>query len=407
MNVSDRKKYAAFTVCNLAYLPKALVLAESVLKHEHRKIKIYLIERKCDVELPDSLADFIWIEDADVPDLYDLAFKYDITEFSTSVKPFLALKLLEEFDNVIFLDPDTCVYHSLDPILADLETHPIVLTPHYTQPQDNAWPNSDVGMMRFGSFNLGFFAISKSDEGISFLEWWSDRCFRFCYFETQFGLSTDQKWVSIAPCFFEHLYVSFNLGYNVAFWNVQERNVSKDSSGNYIVNEKYPLIFFHFSSFDEKNPNLLSKRPFFHKGENSGDLLELSTSYKAELQKHTTSASKQKYGFDFMSNGDYISPTLRRAYACVAGELERGCDPFDSEGPVGKFARKNFLLEKKSAPYISNSYNDIGKHKDKFAIVNFFMRLILRILGPNRFANFSRLLVYLSSYRQNRDMWKI
>jgi len=407
MDIVNSTKYVAFTVCNLAYLPKALVLAESMLKYEHKKIKIYLIDRKCDAVLPDSLADFIWIEDAGVPDLYDLAFKYDITEFSTSVKPFLALKLLEKFDNVIFLDPDTCIYHSLDPILADLEAHPIVLTPHYTRPHDNAWPNSDVGMLCFGSFNLGFFAINKSDEGINFLKWWSDRCFRFCFFETQFGLSTDQKWVSIAPCFFENLYVSFNLGYNAAFWNVQERHVSKDGNGNYVVNEEYPLIFFHFSSFDEKNPDLLSKKSFFHKGENSGDLLELSMSYKAELQKHTTAASKRKYGFDYMSNGDYISPTLRRAYACVASELEPGCDPFDSDGPVGKFAKKNFLLEKKSTQFVANSYNDIGKHKNKFAIVNFFMRLILRVLGPNRFANFARLLVHLSSYRQNRDMWKI
>ncbi|PFH10694.1 hypothetical protein BCF11_3121 [Collimonas sp. PA-H2] len=407
MNVSNSKKYAAFTVCNLAYLPKALVLAESLLKHEQKKLKIYLTEKRCDVALPDSLAEFIWIEDAEVPNLYDLAFKYDITEFSTSVKPFLALKLLEKFDNVIFLDPDTCVYQSLDPILADLEAHPIVLTPHYTKPHDNAWPGSDVGMMRFGSFNLGFFAINKSSEGIDFLKWWSDRCFRFCYFETQFGLSTDQKWVSIAPCFFEHLYVSFNLGYNVAFWNMQERDVSKDGNGNYVVNEKYPLIFFHFSSFDEKKPDLLSKRPFPQRGENKGALLELSLAYKAALLKHTTAASKQKYGFDYMSNGDYISPTLRRAYACVSAELEQGCDPFSSDGPVGKFAKKNFLLEKKPVPYVSSSFNDIGQHKDKFAIVNFCMRLILRTLGPNRFANFSRLLVYLSSYRQNRDMWKI
>jgi hypothetical protein len=74
---------------------------------------------------------------------------------------------------------------------------------------------------------------------------------------------------------------------------------------------------------------------------------------------------------------------------------------------VGDFARKNFLLEKNSGPYESNSYGDINKNKTKFTIINMSMRLILRIIGPNRFANFSRLLVYLSSYRQNRDLWKL
>ncbi|SFA80064.1 hypothetical protein SAMN04515620_103100 [Collimonas sp. OK607] len=407
MTILENEKYAVFTVCNLAYLPKALALAESLLRYEQKKLKIYLIDRKCDVALPDRLADFIWIEDVGVQELYELAFKYDITEFSTSVKPFISLQLLKVFDKVIFLDPDTCVYHSLAPILSDLEKYPIVLTPHYTKPHDNTWQNSDVGMMRFGSFNLGFFAITKSDEGLSFLQWWSDRCFRFCYFEAQFGLSTDQKWVSIAPCFFKNLYVSFNLGYNVAFWNLQERDISIDTSGLYLVNEEYPLIFFHFSSFDEKNPDLLSRSTFFAKGKSGKDLLALSASYKAALDRNTTDASKTKYGFDFMSNGDYISPTLRRAYASVSQELPCGHDPFDSNGPVGKFARKNFLLEKKPVAYKSSSYADIGKHKAKFSFINISMRLILRILGPNRFANFARLLVYLSSYRQNRDMWKI
>ncbi len=406
MSINEAEEYAAFTVCNLAYLPKALVLAESLLRHKHKKIKIYLIDRKCDVDLPASMAEFIWIEDVGIPDLYQLAFKYDITELSTSVKPFIALSLLKRFERVIFLDPDTCIYSSLDPILLDLQAYPIVLTPHYTKPQNDTWPDSDIGMMRFGSFNLGFFAVAKSEEALSFLEWWSDRCFRFCYFETQFGLSTDQKWVSIAPCFFKNIHISFNLGYNVAFWNLHERVISKNTENAYIVNDKYPLIFFHFSSFNERNPELLSKRSFIQQNENNDILLELSESYKSALKMNTSAISSEKYGFDYMSNGDYISPTLRRAYACISKECPPNCNPFDSNGLIGKFAKKNLLLEKKSKPYTPNSYGDLENYKKRFAIVNFGMRLILRMLGPNRFANFSRLLVYLSSYRQNRGLWK-
>jgi hypothetical protein len=407
MDNTFQEDFSVFTVCNLAYLPKALVLAESLLRFEGRLLKIFIFDKKIDIELPKSSAEFIWIEDIGVPDIYKMAFKYDITEFSTSLKPFIALRLLDDHGKVIFLDPDTCLFDSLTPVLTDLETHPIVLTPHYTRPHSNALPDSDIGMMRFGSFNLGFFAITKSDEGLAFLKWWSDRCIRFGYFEAQFGLSTDQKWVSIAPCFFPKLYVSFNLGYNVAFWNVQERILSKLSNVKYLINNEFPLVFFHFSSFDEKNPGRLSKRHLAEEHINREDLHELSFSYKAALQSHSLPASKIKYGFDYMSNGDYISPTLRRAFACVGDEFSSDIDPFDSNGLVGDFARKNFLLEKNSGPYESNSYGDINKNKTKFTIINMSMRLILRIIGPNKFANFSRLLVYLSSYRQNRDLWKL
>ena len=403
----EKNDCSVFTVCNLAYLPKALVLAESLLRIDGKLLKIYIFDKKIDVELPEELAEFIWIEDMGIPYLYQMAFRYDITEFSTSLKPYIALKLLENCKKLVFLDPDTCLFDSLEPILIDLGKHPIVLTPHYTKPHSDALEDSDIGMMRFGSFNLGFFAISESVEGLSFLRWWSDRCIRFGYFEAHFGLSTDQKWVSIAPCFFSNLYVSFNLGYNVAFWNIQERRLSKNSDGKYLVNGEFPLIFFHFSSFDETHPGRLTKRALAAEHRNRQDLNELSLAYNRSLQSYAIAASKVKYGFDYMSNGDYISPTLRRAYACVLAELPIDHDPFLSNGPVGKFARKNHLLAGSAVPYKLDSFDDMGKHKFKFKLINVFMRLILRILGPNKFANFARLLVYLSSYRQNRDLWKL
>jgi hypothetical protein len=402
MVLKGKSEFAVFTVCNLAYLPKALVLADSLLKYNGVRLKIYLIDRKADVNFNGMSADFIWIEDCGIPNFYQLAFKYDITELSTSLKPFLTLGLLEKFEKVIFLDPDTCLYSSVEPILADLDSHSVVLTPHHVTPE----MDSDIAMMRFGSFNLGFYAVKNSEQGLYFLRWWSDRCIRFCFFETQFGLSTDQKWVSIAPCFFKDILISFNLGYNVAIFNLHERFLSKNTEGGYVVNGKYPLIFFHFCSFDESHPEYLSKRPFSEKQKKRSDFHELSLAYKHSLSMHKTEASLLKYGFDYMSDGEYISPSLRRAYACVFNELPHNHDPFDSKGAVGIFAKKNFLLEKNSTPYISNSYSDMPAHKRKFEVIYFVMRLILRLIGPNKFANFSRLLVYLSSYRQNRGLWK-
>ena len=398
---------AVFTVTNLAYLPKALVLAESLLKHNGIKLHIFIIDKKIDIQLPRSCSEYTWIEDVGFSDLFELAFKYDITEFSTSLKPGLTLKLFEKYNKVIFLDPDTCLYNSIEPIITDLDLHSVILTPHYTIPHSNGLPDSDIAMMRFGSFNLGFFAVRKSDAGLHFLNWWDDRCRRFCYFETQFGLSTDQKWVSIAPCFFEDLYISFNLGYNVAFWNLHERKIGRDSTGSVVVNEKYPLIFFHFSSFDEENPELLSTRPFVKNSEPNEALIDLSVTYRDLLKVNKTIVPPVRYAFDYMSNGDYISPTLRRAYACVVNELPKNADPFDSAGPIGLFARKNYLISKIQKSYSPENASHMESHKISFHLINIFMRLILRALGPNRFANFSRLLVYLSSYRQNRGLWKI
>ncbi len=393
---------AVFTVCNLAYLPKALVLAQSMIAFGAVKLRIYLFDRKVETVLPTELADFVWIEDIGLENFHQYAFKYDITEFSTSLKPLITLGLLKTHRSVVFLDPDTCLLAPMEPIWAELEGRDIMLTPHYVMPN----PGSDPGLMRFGSFNLGFFAVTRGAEAERFLKWWNERCLDLCYFETQFGLSTDQKWVSIAPCFFPTLYISFNLGYNVAFWNVHERVITARPGGGYLVNGEYPLIFFHFSSFDESHPELLTKRPFVDKPLKRADLLELSLKYKAALDSNRAPLADTPYAYDYMSGGEYISPALRRAYASVYQELPPSHDPFDSTGVVAQFARKNHLLTKQGR-YKSVGFADREGNKRKFVVVNAALKCVLYILGPNRFMNFSNLLVYLSSYRLNRDLWKL
>ena len=408
----EKNNFAIFTVCNIAYLPKALVLAESVFKYNKKKLKIYLFDRKKDIDFSNIEAELYWIEDLNIPNFEQLAFKYDIVEFSTCLKPYLTLELMKNYQKVIFFDPDICTYDSVNSILNDLEHNPILLTPHYTTPisnhQKTGW-NNDLGMMRFGSFNLGFYGVKDSQQGIDFLKWWSDRCLDLCFMESQFGLSTDQKWVSIAPCFFPDLGVSFNLGYNAAPWNIFERNIKKNKQGIYMVNETDPLVFFHFSNFDKTDIGYINELANYGGNLKSPSLLELGEDYlKSQTQKENE-VIKTEYTFDYMSGGEYISPTFRRAYASVLSELPKNHYPFDSNGIVGKFAKKNRLFERKTKVESKKSigFKNLKSNKNKIKFIYSIMKIILRIFGPNKFNDLSRLMVYLSSYRQNRGMWKI
>jgi hypothetical protein len=398
---------AIFTVCNVAYLPRALLLAGSVAKHQQHRLKIVVFDGRRPLDVADSEAEILWIEDLGVPRLREIAFMYDIIEFSTSLKPFIAGRLLETHDSVIFLDPDTFLFGALDAVLEDLRVHPIVLTPHYTTPQPDDPAESDLGMMRFGSFNLGFFAVKRSGQGSAFLDWWSRRCVEFSFMESQFGLSTDQKWVSIAPCFFPELHVSFNLGLNVAAWNTFERAIAKLSDGRYLVNDRYPLVFFHFSNFDPEDPEYLKKRASCEAGRRYPALLELGVNYGAALAAATARIADPRYAFDYMSDGSYVSPTLRRAYAAVRSELPQGHDPFDAAGPVGRFARRNRLIRRSARRYAYPRLTQAAAHSAGFDVIYFLMRLCLRVLGPNRFYDLSKLMVFLSIYRRNRGLWKL
>ena len=108
-----------------------------------------------------------------------------------------------------------------------------------------------------------------------------------------------------------------------------------------------------------------------------------------------------------MSNGDYISPTLRKAYSSLIQGMPCN-DPFDSEGPVGKFCKKNWLTTKKSsAKYKYPSMKDAARYKWVFVLSYFFMRITLRLIGPNKFYDLSKLLIHLSIYRKNPGLWKL
>lgn len=399
---------SVFTVCNIAYLPKALVLADSLVRHQNIKLNIVLFDKKR--ELPNLLgaANIIWLEDLGFPGWRKLAFMYDIIEFSTSLKPFIALELLKTSHKVIFLDPDVAVYCNLSSIEQDLDVHPVVLTPHYLKPQPDTEWESDLPMMRFGSFNLGFFAVRRSDQANSFLQWWNRRCVDFCFMESQFGLSTDQKWVSIAPCFFDFLGVSFNPGYNAAPWNTFERTLTGKMNGQYMVNYGHPLIFFHFSNFDHADPQYLKKRASIEIGKSYELLEELGMNYSRRLREYEDSIERTAYSFDYMSDGSYISPTLRRAYASVRDKIPADADPFDSNGPVGIFARKNGLISRRARErYSYPGFKEANKHKGKLVFVYWVMRAFLRVFGPNRFYDISKLMVYLSIYRKDHKYWSI
>jgi hypothetical protein len=260
-------------------------------------------------------------------------------------------------------------------------------------------------MMRFGSFNLGFFAVKNSNNGKLFLKWWNEKCLDQCFFETQFGISTDQKWVSIANAFFDFLYVIRNPGYNVAYWNLFERQISF-SNNKYQANNNN-IIFFHFSTYDTQNANKITKRVILKNEYISNALLQLSNEYSKKLSNHKNilNPSDKIYTYNYFDNGKFISPTLRRAYASKITIFPKYQDPFLINSEVYKFAKRNYLLTNKDK-FLLHGYNKVEENKLFFIILNKLLKLILIILGPNKFFNVSRLFVYLSSFNRNKTLWR-
>jgi hypothetical protein len=331
--------------------------------------------------------------------------KFDILELNTNVKAGILRSLLLHYNKVLYLDPDIYFYGTLEPVLRDLESHSIVVTPHtLTSIMDGKRP-SDTDFMRYGTFNLGFIGVAKCEEAFKFLDWWSERCLECGFYEPQRGLCFDQKWIDLGPSFFPGLKVMRDLGLNVAVWNLHEREISS-RDGIWLVNGRLPLRFFHFSGFSLSSPHTIALKQSRFAVESRPDLHELLDCYAARLRENENeSYSSFNYSFDHFYDGMYVTPTLRRFYAVFESEFPLSEDPFSHGSSVQRFAIAHRLAGKQYKMYKQLTFKDEGAYSRAARAIVIGLRYILHVIGPNRYFTLMRYLAYISSIRNQSDMF--
>lgn len=284
---------------------------ESVQKyHPDAALYILIVDKTSDEKVRDEVinrnkfAALTWLEELDIPELPDMIKRYDIVELNTAVKPFFLDRLLHKmkYQKVVYLDSDILLFHSMDEVLALLEEHNVILTPHListTEDEDTAISVID-DFLQYGIYNLGFIALRNSSTSRDLLTWWMDKLKTKYYLSPERHLAWDQKWMDFAPAMFDRVYILRNPGYNMAFWNLQKRILSKKDD-SYLVNGRYPLVFYHFSHYRMEYKELIadvqpeSRRIAVSTGP---DLEEIFESYYNNVQKnHYAFFSRIEAGF--------------------------------------------------------------------------------------------------------------
>ncbi|MFN8688418.1 MAG: hypothetical protein ACK5XL_00290 [Cyclobacteriaceae bacterium] len=247
---------AAFAIVSANYLPFAGVLADSFLTH-HPDYTFYVgILEKNDVILPPSNnLRFLFVEDIGISNLGSMLSRYNIFELSCALKPFYADYLMREkgAKEVFYFDSDVVVYGRL-PVLEHYPDDQIFLTPHLLA-QDGLNKKNELHMLESGIFNGGFFALRAGEQSLLFLNWWKNRMAEFSY-QGKPGLFVDQIWLNFVPAYFTQVRIITDPGYNVAYWNIHHRRITRQN-GFFQVND-HPLRFFHFSGFKISKPKQLS-----------------------------------------------------------------------------------------------------------------------------------------------------
>lgn len=392
----------AFTICAKNYLAQALTLRESFLKHNPSlNFFIFLADKIDGVEDVDGV---VALDKSWIPDWVNMAFKYDVIEFNTSIKPFCFGKLFKDgYEKVIYLDPDIYVTRPLDFIYECLNDKSIVLTPHYCDIEEHFdGAVSEETFNKVGIYNLGFCALKNDKVGQEIAKWWQNRLQYKCYSQSSEGLFVDQKWMDYIPGFFpDATCVSSHYGMNVAIWNLHERELFIDEKQGYMIRRKktgdeFPLLFFHFSGFDPFETTVINRRhPQFN--------VTTYPSFKPIIEEYRERVyangydrfSKMTYGFNHYFDGSVITPLQRRIFRVYLNDHKVEFNPFEINTPFYKILKNSRLLLKAStkqngfASYTKEEKNKGKKLENK--VVKPMLSLALRVLGAERYAMLIRL----------------
>jgi glycosyltransferase involved in cell wall biosynthesis len=274
-----------FTICSRNFMAYARTLHASLMRFNPTAKFVVAL---CDEPTPpfdpsQEPFPFIYLDDLALPEWREMSRRYNITEFNTSIKPFIFEYIFDKLHakNVVYLDPDIYIVSRF----AELEQEfgagaEVLLTPHMLEPAEKAEMN-ERRLLQYGIYNLGFLGVRNTPATRNLLAWWGRRLKTECIIQRDEGLFVDQKWADHFPAFVSRTSILHHPGYNVAYWNLSSRKIIWNGQ-EWQANHR-PLRFVHFSGNELDNPAALSRHSSEHTPETIGQLRLLLDEYRQQI----------------------------------------------------------------------------------------------------------------------------
>lgn len=163
-------------------------------------------------------------------------------EYYATQTPFLPLYVFDKFgpEVITYTDADMAFFSEPEEILDVFGDHSIMACDHGFNP-----PRSGV------RFNVGILCYRNDEKCRKFLNWWGDKCLKYCKWETKSdGSCADQGWLGILHYEGEkYNFISCpHEGINYAPWKLPTHSSSKNGD-KILIDNKYTLICYHYHEF--------------------------------------------------------------------------------------------------------------------------------------------------------------
>jgi hypothetical protein len=181
-------------------------------------------------------------------------------------------------DSFVYADADILFLKDIGEAVCEIGDGVVLATLHQLGITSD---DTEHEYLLYGWLNAGFFCIRRDPQIQQVLNWLIHRVSRRGFYAPHYGMSADQTWFSSLPFVFQNqTRISRHPGLNVGYWNIRQRQLTRDR-GEFRINGK-PLLVFHFSGFNPAEPSMLSK--YFDIEVTPGSLMdELCKAYSHEL----------------------------------------------------------------------------------------------------------------------------
>jgi len=301
------------------HLPYAKLTARTFLQH-HPHFSAFLL--MVDGE-PGDAALFpegrtVFLSDLGLRNAACYRNKFDAAQFANALKPVFLQYLRGFAATAIYLDSDIAVFSRMHELIDLLESSDLVLVPHMLTPAPQP-ERLDVHPSRAdtycaGLINGGCLALNLAHCG-KFLTLWQEMNFAPGAFYGYPVPQTDQQHLNWALVVMPGVAVLRSTRYNVAYWNLHERNlrlesVAGDASRFEVDGE--PLAFFHFSGYDVTDRLCISRHDQRHSVYNFPGVADLLNWYSDRiLDCPTAGLLHEPYRFDRLANGFKLNRFVR------------------------------------------------------------------------------------------------
>ncbi|MBP3726650.1 MAG: hypothetical protein J6I60_05475 [Bacteroidaceae bacterium] len=393
-----------FTIVAKNYIGLAKMLEQSLRQYHEVDFRIYVVDEPT-ADTPPLPDNTFYVKDCAAysqEQWTDMAFKYDLTEFCTAVKPACFQHVFQaHYDSAIYFDPDIYVFSPLTPILEALEQHSIVLTPQIANVHvDYQGEHPEWAMNVNGIFNLGFCAMRRTTTSQLVSQWWRERLTDNAFTDRSVGNFTDQKWMDWMPGFLgnDELCICHHLGMNMAPWNFFERQLFARDGQIWVrprvdgtADQEVPLVFFHFAGYDY---NAMQKGEIQRK--RIGNLKEyedirLATQqYMQAMLDNVTVFNTfigQSYTYATYEDGRRIDSFHRRLYHGCTLKGETFHNPFSTQPDSFRrlIDKKHMIVDDNVDRLNQRNMPDIEK---KHRMIHRLFRMLYRIMGYKRYTLF-------------------